>query len=207
MNAVITGANRGIGKSLVETFASSGYRVWACSRKRTQEFEDWLEVIKERTNQEIVPVYFDLRDEQEIKKGVRNILSEKRPVDVLINNAGITYRGLCTMTSASVMREIYEVNVFAPVILMQMFARQMMRRKSGIIINLCSTSGIYADAGYLAYGSSKAALVWITKIAAKELGRYQIRVNGIAPGMIDTDMIHYRSEEEIRRFTQCGGGA
>ena len=76
----------------------------------------------------------------------------------------------------------------------------MMKQKSGCIINMCSVGGIETNPGYLAYGSSKAALIWITKSVAKELGAYNIRVNGIAPGLVDTDMGNYKSEEEKRNL-------
>ena len=95
------------------------------------------------------------------------------------------------------MKEVYQVNVFSQVFLMQMATRKMMRQRSGCIINMCSVGGIETSPGYLAYGSSKASLIWITKSVARELGQYNIRVNGIAPGLIDTDMGNYKSEEEL----------
>ena len=82
---------------------------------------------------------------------------------------------------------------------MQLVARQMMKQKSGCIINMCSVGGIETSPGYLAYGSSKAALIWITKSVSKELGGYGIRVNGIAPGLVDTDMGNYKSKDELQK--------
>ena len=115
----------------------------------------------------------------------------------MINNAGVPYGGLLTMTPVDKLRKVYDINVFAQVQIMQLVARQMMRQKSGCIINMCSVGGIEASPGYLAYGSSKAALIWITKSVSRELGSYGIRVNGIAPGLIDTDMGNYKSKEEL----------
>ena len=103
------------------------------------------------------------------------------------------------MTSIAKMREVFEINVFAQVQIMQLVARQMMKQKSGCIINMCSVGGIETSPGYLAYGSSKAALIWITKSVSKELGRYNIRVNGIAPGLVDTDMGNFKSDEELEK--------
>lgn len=198
-NAIITGANRGIGRALLEAFARNGYDVWACARKQTAEFEEHLEKIRAETGQRIKPVYFDLSDEETVKQGIKVILSEKRAVNVLVNNAGVAHGGLLTMTSLTALREVYEVNLFSQVLLMQHTARVMMRQQSGCIINMCSVGGMEANPGYLAYGSSKAALIWITKAVSKELGRYHIRVNGIAPGLIDTDMGRYKSEEELQK--------
>ena len=117
-------------------------------------------------------------------------------MDVLLNCAGIPYGGLLTMTPLEKLREVYQVNVFAQVQLMQLIARRMMRQRKGCIINLCSAGGIEAQPGYLAYGSSKAAMIWITRCVSRELGPYNIRVNGIAPGLIDTDMGGFKSETE-----------
>lgn len=193
---IITGANRGIGRASVKAFAEQGYDIWACARKPGETFEADMAEEAARTGAAITPVYFDLLDEEAVKAGVKQILSEKRDVDALLNCAGIPYGALFTMTPLEKLREVYQVNVFAQVQLMQLVARRMMRQKRGCIINLCSVGGIEAQPGYLAYGSSKAAMIWITKCAARELGPYNIRVNGIAPGLIDTDMGGFKSEAE-----------
>lgn len=195
-NVIITGANRGIGFECVKTFAENNYNIWACARKYDAEFEEKISSIASKYNCEIKPIYFDLSIEDEIKIGIKSILSEKRNIDVLINNAGIPHGGLLTMTPISKLKDVYQINIFAQVQIMQLVVRQMMRQKSGCIINMCSVGGIETSPGYLAYGSSKAALIWITKSVSKELGAYNIRVNGIAPGLIDTDMGNYKSEDE-----------
>ncbi len=193
---IITGANRGIGRASVKAFAERGYDVWACARKPGETFETDMAEECARTGAAITPVYFDLLNEEEVRSGVKQILGEKRDVDVLLNCAGIPYGGLLTMTPLEKLREVYQVNVFAQVQLMQLIARRMMRQRRGCIINLCSAGGIEAQPGYLAYGSSKAAMIWITRCVSRELGPYNIRVNGIAPGLIDTDMGGFKSETE-----------
>lgn len=196
---IITGANRGIGAQLVKTFAQNKYDIWACARKQEDSYEKMLEDISNEHQVIIKPIYFDLSEESQIKSGIKEILSEKRNIDVLINNAGVPYGGLFTMTSISKLKEVYDINVFAQVQIMQLVARQMMKQKSGCIINMCSVGGIETSPGYLAYGSSKAAMIWITKSVSRELGEYNIRVNGIAPGLIDTDMGNYKSEIELEK--------
>lgn len=193
---IITGSNRGIGRASVKAFAEQGYDIWACARKPSQAFEADMAEEAARTVTSITPVYFDLLNEEEVRSGVKKILGEKRDVDVLLNCAGIPCGGLFTMTPLDKLREVYQVNVFAQVQIMQLVARRMMRQKQGCIINLCSVGGIEAQPGYLAYGSSKAAVIWITRCASRELGPYNIRVNGIAPGLIDTDMGGFKSELE-----------
>lgn len=198
-NAVITGANRGIGNCLVRIFAENGCNVWACARTPSEEFEENLRLIAEKSGVSVTPIYFDLSDEDSVKTGMKKILSEKKSVDILINNAGVPHGGLMTMTPVSKVREVYEVNVFAQIQIMQLAAKAMMKQKSGCIINMCSVGGIETNPGYLAYGSSKAALIWITKSVAKELALYGIRVNGIAPGLVDTNMGYYKSENEMKK--------
>ena len=188
---IITGANRGIGRACVKAFAEHSYDIWACARKPSEAFEADMAEETARTGASITPVYFDLLNEEEVRDGVKKILSEKRDVDVLLNCAGIPYNGLFTMTPMDKLREIYQVNVFAQVQIMQLIARRMMRQKRGCIINLCSVGGIEAQPGYLAYGSSKAAIIWITRCASRELGPYNV-----APGLIDTDMGGFKSEVE-----------
>lgn len=197
--AVITGCTRGIGAAMVELFAETGYDIFACARKDDEVYRNYLSNLSKRTGQDIIPVFFDLSDETEIKRGVKEILSYKKTINVLINNAGVAHTGTLAMTPVSTMKSVYDVNVFAPVVLMQLLSRHMIKNKKGCIINMCSAGGIETNPGYLAYGSGKAALAWITRSAAKELGEYGIRVNGIAPGLIDTDMGHTKSEEEIKK--------
>ena len=193
---IITGANRGIGRASVKAFAEHGFDLWACARTPSGAFEADMAEEAARTGAAITPVYFDLLNEEEVRSGMKKILGEKRDVDVLLNCAGIPYGGLLTMTPLEKLREVYQVNVFAQVQLMQLIARRMMRQRKGCIINLCSAGGIEAKPGYLAYGSSKAAMIWITRCVSRELGPYNIRVNGIAPGLIDTDMGGFKSETE-----------
>lgn len=199
--AIITGANRGIGRAMLEKFAENNFDIWACARIENEKFVTAIENLSVKTGVEITPIYFNLSSEDEIKRGIKEILSAKKNIDVLINNAGVAHGGAFNMTSIKTMRDVYEVNVFAQVEIMQLVARKMMRQESGgCIINMCSAGGILAKPGYLAYGSSKAALIWITKMAAKELGQYKIRVNGIAPSLVETSMGHYKSDEEMKKY-------
>lgn len=196
-NVIITGTNRGIGHELLCRFALEGYNIWACARKQDDNFEAELRNLEQQYNIWIKPVYFDLADEDQLKKGIQSILKEKKSIDVLINNAGIAHGATFQMTSMDKLKEVFEVNYFSQVLIMQMVSRYMMKQKRGSIINMASVGGIEANPGYLAYGSSKAALIWATRCLAKEMGPYGVRVNAVAPGLTETSMGHYKTEQEI----------
>lgn len=195
--AIITGANGGIGKATLEKFAQSGINVWACIRKENLEFQGFCKDLENKYQVWIRVVSFDLRDENEIKKGIKSILAEKQPIDILVNNAGMAHGALLQMTSMETLKEVYQINFFAPVQIIQMVSKNMMKNKKGSIINVASVGGIEASPGYLAYGSSKSSLIWTTRMLARELGSYGIRVNAVAPGTTDTQMGYYKSEEEL----------
>lgn len=196
-NAIITGANRGIGRATVERLAVDGYDIWACARRQSASFEEDLHELSKRCGVSIEPLYFDMTDHQAMREAVLQIAATKKTVDVLINNAGITFSGLVAMTPMDKLREVFEVNYFSVVRMMQLVSKVMMRQRSGCIVNLASVGGIEANPGYLAYGSSKAALIWATKCAAKEFGKFGIRVNAVAPGLIETDMLRVKSMDNI----------
>lgn len=197
-NAIVTGANRGIGRAIVEAFAQNGARVWAHARVGTAEFLGDMAAIMERHGAEIEPVLFDVTDKAAMKAGVRRIAGAARPVDVLVNNAGVAHGGLFQMTSIGTIREIFEINFFSVLEFSQPIVRLMQKNKKGSIINIGSLCGLDLKPGNIAYGVSKAALMAATKTLAAELGPWGIRVNAIAPGLTDTDMASLM-EEKARR--------
>lgn len=201
MNAIITGSNRGIGKALVESFADAGYNVWACARKSAEEHEAWLAALAERKKVWIRPVYFEMADTEAVNAGVQNIIDEGEPVDVLINNAGISTVGLLSMSKVETIEQLFEVNYFAMLRIIQKVAKKMSRQRKGVIINMGSIAGIEPQPGKIAYGSSKAAVMMMTKCLAKELGPMGIRVNAIAPGPVETEMIHQYKDEMLAKLS------
>lgn len=198
-NAVITGARRGIGRAAVECFAGYGANVWACARKPDEAFEADMADLAEKHGVWIKPVYFDLADSTEMAAAVKGILVEKLPVDVLVNNAGMPYGGTLFTTPMAKLQEVFQVNFFAQIALMQYFGKYMLRKKSGSIVNVVSVQGLEHNPGTLSYGSSKAALGWATRSCAKELAPHGVRVNGVAPGLTDTYMGHYREPAETEK--------
>lgn len=185
---MITGCNRGIGREAVRLFAENGNNLICCIRKENSDFEQFISGLRSRYGVKIETLYFDMSDESAIKNTLQPLLKEKRQIDVLINNAGVATGGLLQMTSMTQLREVFQINFFSQVLITQMISKLMMRQKSGVIINMGSVAGLDSFAGYTAYGSSKAAVMSFTRIIARELASYNIRVNAIAPGLTDTNM-------------------
>ncbi|MFZ4522712.1 MAG: SDR family NAD(P)-dependent oxidoreductase [Bacteroidales bacterium] len=195
--AVITGCNRGIGKAVLEAFSANGANIFACVRKENIEFSRFIEQLSEKNSVNIFPVYFDAGNVDEIKSGVKEIMASNRPVDILVNNAGIGYSALFQMSGLDKLKEVFDVNFIAPFVLTQYMVKSMVRQKSGSIINIASIAGIEGACGRSVYGSSKAALMCMTRVVAAELGGMGIRANSIAPGLTDTEMLSGMPKEAI----------
>mgnify|MGYP001809683550 CR=1 FL=1 len=188
-NVVVTGCNRGIGRAIVELLAAHGANIWACTRTPSDDFSAFTSALAARTGRRITPVYFDLADLDQLKDGVKTINGAKQPVFGLVNNAGAITTAPALMTTEKSLRQMHDVNFLAPVILAQMLGRGMLRQKSGSIVNISSSAAIEGNEGRLAYASAKAALLSATKVMARELGPANIRVNAIAPGLTQTEMM------------------
>ena len=143
----------------------------------------------------IFPIFFDLENHNEIQNSIKKIISIQPNIDILINNAGRPSGGLFQMTSVKELEKTMKVNYFSQMVFSQGIVKLMIRNKKGSIINISSVSGIDGDPGTLSYGSSKAALIAATKIISNEVGRYNVRVNTIAPGPILTEMLSKMDEK------------
>lgn len=187
--ALITGCSRGIGRSTLELFVKNGAEVYASFRKFDEKYEAYCDNLSKQYNVMIKPLYFEMNNYDEIKAGLKSIFNDKKSIDILVNNAGITSNELFNMVSMNRLKEVFEINVFSHLYITQIISKIMMRQKKGSIINVSSIIGIDGNAGQVAYGSSKAALIGATKSLAKEYSGYGIRVNAVAPGFTDTDML------------------
>lgn len=186
--ALITGCGRGIGRAMAELFAREGASVYAVAR---------AEGCLDGLSGSVIPLYFDVRDKDAIKACIMRIKKEQGRLDILVNNAGVMKDDLLEMVSDSTLTDTFETNVFAPIHMTQMALKLMKRQKSGSIINVSSIVGLRGSAGQTAYSASKGAVATLTKTWARELVSDGIRVNGVAPGKIDTDMFRSIGEERV----------
>lgn len=186
--ALITGCNRGIGKATVAKFAAEGANVICAIRIENAEYRRFTDELVEQYGVSIEHRYFDLSEEESIKQLVKGLSQDKVSIDVLVNNAGMPAGGLLLMSSIQKIKEVFQVNYFSQVLLTQLVAKQMMKRKSGAIVNMSSVAALDNQGGWTAYGGSKAAMISFTRTIARELASFNIRVNAVAPGLIDTQM-------------------
>ena len=173
----------------MDVFANNGADIWACIRKPDDDFTKYVLELSKKTGVVIKPICFDFSEKDQIKDGVKTILSGKEGVDVIVNNAGIIFTSLFQMTSIEKMKEIFNINYFSQMYFTQLLVRSMVRQGAGSIVNISSSAAIEGNEGRTAYASSKASTIATTKVMAKELAPNNIRVNAIAPGLTETDMM------------------
>ena len=195
--AVVTGCNRGIGKKILEIFSENKATVFACVRNIDEEFKSFLNELTKKFNNQIIPIQFDLIDENKIKVAANDILASNKPIDILVNNAATIHTALFQMTSIKKLKEMFEINLFSQTIFTQYILKSMIKNKKGSIVYISSSSALDGNEGRSAYSSTKAAIITQAKVLSRELGVHNIRVNSIAPGLTDTDMMKENHKKEI----------
>ena len=194
--ALVTGASRGIGAAIARAFAAHGAALLLCGRS------EGVEAVAAELHTAERPARAmrgDVSDPTFSRQLIASVRKEHGRLDVLVNNAGILRQGLIGMTSPEQMRELMDVNVLSVMTLTQYATRAMDARRSPSVVNLTSIAGTQGAEGLSAYAASKAAIVGYTISSAKELAPKGIRVNAIAPGLIDTDMMRDVTAEWAQR--------
>ena len=202
-NAIVTGARSGIGFATVQLFAQNGCNCWAVVHRDDEAFLSSIAQWEQEYNVWIKPVHIDLGDSDSIKAGMKQIMQEKLPIDILVNAAGIVSPNrLFSMTKMEDIRRVMDVNFFSVIELTQLVCRSMMRQRKGSIINISSIAAWGEDTSQMEYAASKAALTIATKKLARELGAIGIRVNAVAPGLTQTKMLEELEEEQLQTITK-----
>src|ERR1700723_895910 len=181
--AIVTGASRGIGRAAAETLLNAGATVVLNARASDEASASFAELEKAHPDR-VTAVYGSVAESALIQAAMKH-----KRLDILVNNAGILRDKLIGMISDAEINELFDVNIIGLIKITQLAARLMSRRKSGSIINISSIVGRRGNSGQTVYSATKAAVIGATFSAAKELGPMNIRVNAVAPGLIQTSMI------------------
>ncbi|MGD9330239.1 MAG: 3-oxoacyl-ACP reductase FabG [Desulfobacterales bacterium] len=196
--AIVTGGTRGIGRAISVTLAAAGYHIVANYHSNTASAEATRTAIEEAGGT-IETLAFDVADPQAAGAAMQDLTSRFEAIDVLVNNAGITADDLFLMMKVQKWDSVIDValkgfyNITKPVI------KKMVRKKKGSIVTLSSVSGIMGNRGQVNYSAAKAGLIGASKALAAEVGRLGIRVNVVAPGLIDTEMTKDLPVEMIKQ--------
>jgi 3-oxoacyl-[acyl-carrier protein] reductase len=194
---LVTGASKGIGQAICVELAMSGYRIVANYRSDEKGAVQTLEMVREAGSDGQI-IQFDVSDFDETRHAVEEILKDLGAVDALVNNAGITADGLFIMMSRKDWKSVIDVtlagfyNVTKPVL------ERMIRLKRGAIVSIASVAGLLGNRGQANYSAAKAGLIGASRSVASEVARLGIRVNVVAPGLIETDMIKKAPVDNIK---------
>jgi NAD(P)-dependent dehydrogenase (short-subunit alcohol dehydrogenase family) len=184
---LITGASQGIGKATAERFASEGARLLVTAR-HAEVLEATAAEIRDAYGAEVYAYPMDVANAADVQALVQFALDRWGGIDILINNAGICREGNFLEATEEHWDETLAVNLKGHFLVAQAVAREMVKVRSGVIVNMSSTNGLAGEVGYSAYNASKAGTLLLTKTMALELAPYGIRVNCVAPGYIVTPM-------------------
>ena len=193
--AIVTGASRGIGRAIAETLVREGARVVICGRK-----QESIEQVAREIGPAARPIACHVGRLTDLENLVATASREFGRIDILVNNAGTNVgQGPCLAVDEGQFDKMIEVNLKSAFRLTRLVAPAMCERGSGSIINMSSISGLRPQLEGLLYSMTKAALIMMTQSYALELGPRGVRVNAIAPGMIETALSEYYWKDETRR--------
>ena len=186
----ISGASGSLGVKIVKFYIKKKFNiictVYRNSKLLTEQLKSINKKNKNKNKLEIFQV--DFSNEDNLKNIIRILNKKKICIDVMINNAAIPFGSTVELTPIKKLKEVYQINFFSQIYLIQNFLRFLKRSKYPSIINIGSISGLVGEKGYLAYGGSKSSLMYATKILANEFSFYKIRVNTIAPNVFESEM-------------------
>ena len=195
---LITGANRGIGHNILKKIATYGYTVIGTSRSK--DGADMItEALKDSNGKGIV---MDVTNQESINSSVSKIKEDYGIIYGLVNNAGITNDNLLMRMSDEQWNTVIDTNLTSLYRVTKSVIKDMMKERTGRIVNIGSIVGIMGNAGQSNYSATKSGLLGFTKSLAREVSSRNINVNAISPGFIDTDMTRALSEEQIEALTK-----
>jgi len=204
---LISGGSRGLGLALVDQFLERGWRVATFSRSSTAEIEDRLERHGDTNSGRFLWCEADGTDDDRIRAVVKTVTKRWQKIDALVNNAGVGSDGLLALQRTEDIDRLLDINLRSAILLTQLCSKKMIRQGAGSIINISSVNSVRGHTGVVVYSATKAALDGLTRSLARELGPRNIRVNSVAPGYFESDMVGELSEaakSRIQRRTPLG---
>lgn len=203
---VVTGGSRGIGRAICVALADQSTHVYINYVSSTASALETEEIIKSRGGS-ASSVRADVSRAEAVKDLFKTVISERGRIDVLVNNAGITRDGLVPRMKESDWDDVLAVNLRGTFLCIRAASRQMLKQRSGRIINITSVVGVSGNAGQSNYAASKAGIIGLTKSVASEFASRNITVNAVAPGLIETDMtggLDSYTHERIAKLVPAG---
>jgi 3-oxoacyl-[acyl-carrier protein] reductase len=182
--SLVTGASRGIGRAVADVFLAEGAEVWGLGTKAPDDLEER----KLAAGGKLHWISADLGDVANVEQVIEAALKEAGGFDVLVNNAGITRDNLSLRMTLEDFQKVLDVNLTAAFLVARTIGRDMIRKRTGAIVNMASVVGIHGNGGQANYAASKAGLIGLTKSLAQEFASRGVRVNAVAPGFITSDM-------------------
>lgn len=180
--ALVTGASSGIGRAIAIRLSQDGFTVAVHYNSNQVGAEKTLEEVKKHSSDSFI-IQFNTDHVSEIETALKDI-----EVHTLVNNAGLHKDGMAVLMSIETFESVVKTNLFGPFYVTKICAKKMLMKRAGCIVNISSISGQIGNAGQINYSASKAGLIAMTKTLSRELGPRGIRVNGVAPGLIATEM-------------------
>jgi len=197
--ALVTGALRGIGKTIADLFIAEGAQVWGLDYKTPDDLNARVDAAGGKLHW----IQLDLSALATIEEVIEKSIKEADGFDIVVNNAGITKDNLSFRMSLEEWQKVIDINLSAAFFVARTVARDMIRKRSGSIINMASVVGIHGNGGQANYSASKAGLIAVTKSLASEVASRNVRVNAIAPGYIESDMTAAVPEEARKKMTEA----
>jgi 3-oxoacyl-[acyl-carrier protein] reductase len=197
---VVTGATRGIGEAIAVAAAENGSDVALWGRN-----EDLLQKTKQRISElgrKAEAYRVDVAKQTEVDEAMKKVLQDFSRIDFLVNNAGITKDNLLLTMKPEEWDQVLQTNLYGVFHCSKAVLRSMMKQRYGKIVNISSIAGITGNPGQTNYSASKAGMIGFTKSLAKEMGKRNICVNAIAPGMIETEMTHALPEDLKKQYLE-----
>jgi len=196
---LVTGGSKGIGKAIVTAFAEADDAVVINYSKSKNEAEALKEELSQR-NDSISIEKADVANYAQVKEMINNVIEKHGRIDVLVNNAGITRDSFLMLMSERDWRDVIDINLTGVFNCSKAVSEYMISQRGGVIINIASLSGITGLPGQTNYSAAKGGVIAFTKALAKELASFGIRVNAVAPGVIETEIINSLDERIKHNF-------